>query len=86
MMDIPDAGARASGIKLFEMTSPDAKKAGDSVRDSLANQGEQSYTVRRSANGDAVLVGTPIITVPTRRPATPPPAAAPAASAPAPQM
>ena len=84
MMDIPDAGARASGIKLFEMTSPEARQAGDSTRNALANQGEQTYTVRRSANGDAVLTGTPVITVETRQRATPAPASPPAAPAPAP--
>ena len=81
MMQIPDAGARATGILLVETNNEHAKAAGTRVRDALANQGEQKYIVRRNPDGSAVLVGGAVVTVPKVEtdPAT-------AAPAPAPKM
>jgi hypothetical protein len=73
MLKTNDAGIRAVGMLTLEANSAVVKNSGDRVRDALANQGQDTYTATRDAQGNIIFRGTPIITVPQTQ-STPAPA------------
>lgn len=73
MLQTNDAGIRAVGMLTLEANSTVVKENGDKVRNALANQGQETYTATRDAQGNIIFKGTPIITVPQKQ-TTPAPA------------
>lgn len=72
MLQTNDAGIRAVGMLTLEANSAVVKDSGDRVRQALANQGQETYTATRDAQGNIIFKGTPVILVPQKQPAASP--------------
>lgn len=82
LLQIEDAGVKASGILALEKLTPPLKESGNRVREAFVNGGmTQQFKVVRGEDGGLTLVGQPLVTVPV---ADRPAAVETAASAPVP--